>query len=227
MSILMLKELDRLRKTILSLSAIVEESVNQSVKAVVDRDADRARRVIEGDRKIDGMEIEVEEECLKILALHQPVAADLRYIIAVSKINNDLERVGDLAVNISEYALALTSLPYPVTKFDLSRMADKVRSMLKRSLDALVDVNAELAEEVRESDDAVDDMHRDNFQKIKASMRERPEEIDALMHILSISRRLERIADHATNISEDVIYLTRGEIVRHGSDMKEQTREKP
>lgn len=224
MSILMLKELDRLRKSILSLSAMVEESVNQSVKAVVDRDADRARRVIERDSKIDTMEIEVEEECLKLLALHQPVAADLRYIIAVSKINNDLERVGDLAVNISEYALALTSLPFPTTKFDLSRMAEQVRSMLKRSLDALVGVNAQLATEVRDNDDVVDEMHRENFEKIKASMRERPEEIDALMHILSISRRLERIADHATNISEDVIYLIKGEIVRHGSDMQEQTK---
>lgn len=224
MSILMLKELDRLRKAILSLSAMVEESVNQSVKAVVDRDADRARRVIERDSKIDAMEIEVEEECLKILALHQPVAADLRYIIAVSKINNDLERVGDLAVNISEYALALTALPFPSTKFDLSRMAEQVRSMLKRSLDALVGVDAGLAKEVRDNDDVVDEMHRENFEKIKVSMRERPDEIDALMHTLSISRRLERIADHATNISEDVIYLIKGEIVRHGSDMEEQTK---
>ena len=209
------REVERLKKRILALSALVEESVRDAVKAVVDRDAQAAARVIASDTEIDGLEVEVEEECLKTLALHQPVAIDLRFIVAVLKINNDLERIGDLSVNIAERTKNLAQhapIPQP---FDVAAMAEKVQTMLKHSLDALVNLDAELAHQVRAADEEVDDIHRQAYRQIQEEIAHHPQQVPALINYLTVSRYLERIADHATNVAEDVIYMIEGEIVRH------------
>jgi len=209
------KEVDLLKEMILALSGRVEEQLEKAVQSIMSRDATLAASVLDEDHAIDQSEVDVEEECLKILALYQPVAHDLRFIIAVLKINNDLERIGDLAVNIAERAIFLTGQPMPGTDFDFPQMADKAMTMLRESLDALLKQDVKLAIHVRESDDEVDQLNRDMYEQIKASIRREPRHLDALIHLLSISRHLERVADHATNIAEDVIYMIKGEIVRH------------
>ena len=155
---------------------------------------------------------------MKILALHQPVAVDLRFIVAVLKINNDLERIGDLAVNIAERAVFLADHPEARLSFDFTIMADKAQRMLKKSLDSLVNFSIETAQEVRNSDDEVDALNREVYIKVQQRIRENIDEMPALIHMLSVSRHLERIADLATNIAEDVIYMIAGEIVRHQAE---------
>jgi len=218
------REIERLKRKILSLSALVEDSVRRSVRALAERDAGGARHVIEiDDRQTNDMEVDIEEDCLKILALYQPVAIDLRFIISVLKINSDLERIADLAVNIAERALFLSEedpLDLPI-RFD--NMAQKAQAMLKSALDALVNMDSELAREVWAADDEVDAINREMYARIQAGILERPSRVDSLMHLLAVSRHLERIADHATNIAEDVVYMVDGEIVRHRStDFKSQ-----
>lgn len=215
MTIHFIKEVDYLKDMILRLSGQVEALLEMAVQSVMSRDAAMATKVLDTDREIDLAEIDVEEECLKILALYQPVAHDLRFIIAVLKINNDLERIGDLAVNIAERAIFLAGQTMPSTDFDFPHMADMAKTMLRESLDALLKQNVRLAIHVRESDDEVDQLNRDMYEQIKESIRREPQHLDALIHLLSISRHLERVADHATNIAEDVIYMIKGEIVRH------------
>ncbi|MBN1867028.1 phosphate signaling complex protein PhoU [Candidatus Sumerlaeota bacterium] len=212
------KELDKIKKRVLWLGTVVEDGVRKSVEALLHRDPVLARQVIEDDAKVDEIEVEVEEECLKVLALHQPVAVDLRFLVAVLKINNDLERVGDYAVNIAERAefLALHE-PVPL-EFDFERMTRKSQDMLKRSLNALVNMDVALAREVGAADDEVDRMNREMYEIVQEEMSRRPEQIKALIHLLSVSRHLERIADLATNIAEDVVYMVKGEIVRHKAE---------
>jgi len=214
----MQREIEKLKKKILTLGAKVEESVQKAVRAIREKDADQARIIIEQDFDIDHMEVDVEEECLKILALYQPVATDLRFIVAVLKINNDLERIGDLAVNIAERAAFLATQTKIIYPLELDEMVQKTQSMLKRSLDALVNVDAGLAREVCADDDQVDAINRTMYNKVQDGIRAHPDQIEALIHFLSISRHLERIADHATNIGEDVIYMIEGEIVRHKTE---------
>lgn len=209
------KEIVKIKKRILSLSGIVEDSLRKSVKAVIDRDEELARTVFEADTEIDDIEVEIEEECLKILALHQPVAIDLRFLIAVLKINSDLERIGDLAVNIAGRCLSLMKYPEVQPIFDIVKMAEVTESMLKKSLDSLVNMDDKMAESVGEVDDEVDMMHRASYERVKEATLKNPESISSYLHMLAISRHLERIADHSTNIAEDVIYMIRGEIVRH------------
>ncbi len=164
--------------------------------------------------EIDHLEVDVEEDCLKILALHQPVAVDLRFIVAVLKINNDLERIGDLAVNIAERSLTMAGMPAAGVPFDFSEMARRAQAMLRKSLDALVDLDENLAREVLPEDDAVDAMQREVFELVSRPPSDR-QDIAYTLHQLLIARHLERIADHATNIANDVIYMVRGEIMRH------------
>jgi len=209
------REVERLKKRILSLSAFVEENVRKAVWSIAERKVELAREVIESDVEVDKQEIEVEEECLKILALHQPVAIDLRFIVAVLKINNDLERVGDLAVNIAKRAVFLTTQEQVDVPSDFLRMSQKAQLMLHQSLDSLVNLDAQLAREVCAADDEVDEMNRQMHGQIQEGIRNHPEQVASLIHLLGASRRLERIADHATNIAEDVIYMIEGEIVRH------------
>ena len=189
--------------------------MRNAVKAVLERDEALAKRVIQEDHLIDTAEVDVEEECLKILALHQPVAHDLRYIVAMLKINHDLERISDLAVTIAKRAVALCSLPEPNVEFEISSMAEKTVQMVARSLDALINRDANLARDNWFSDDEVDAMCARNYDLVEEQIRKHPEHLSALLSLLNVSRNLERIADHATNISKDVIYMIEGEIVRH------------
>ncbi len=186
-----------------------------SIKAIESRDMNIAKKVMDTDYEIDDIEVDIEEECLKILALHQPVAIDLRFIISVIKINNELERIGDLAVNIAERAAFLASRKKLDILFDFPGMAEKAQTMVKNSLDSLVNLDSGLAWEVCASDDEVDEMNREMFAKVQEGMRKDPSRLECFLHLLSASRHLERIADHATNIAQDVIYMTEGKIVRH------------
>jgi len=209
------REIGELRQEILRIGTAVDDRVRLAVASIRERDAILAARVIDGDREIDEMEVDLEEECLKVLALHHPLAVDLRYIIALLKINNDLERVGDLAVSIAERSAVLASLPPFRMPIDLDAMAAQTQDMLRRSLDALVLLDAEAAREVCRRDRIVDDFHRETYRIVRREIQEDPKGLDPMIHLLNVSRLLERIADHATNIAEDVIYLSEGEIVRH------------
>ena len=218
------REIDNLKKKLLALGAFVEEDVQKAVTAISERNASTAREVIESDPDIDKMEIDIEEDCLKVLALHQPVAIDLRFIVAVLKINNDLERIGDLAVNIAERAAFLATQERVDIPFDFVGMASKAKTMLARSLDALINGDTELAHSVCAADDEVDQINREMYYQIQDGIRNSPEQMVCLLHLLSVSRHLERIADHATNIAEDVIYMIAGEIVRHRGEEFTQKR---
>jgi phosphate transport system protein len=209
------RELEKLKKRILSLGALVEERVYLAIKAIESRDSDLAARIIQSDYEIDETEVEVEEECLKILALYQPVAIDLRFIVAVIKINNDLERIGDEAVNIAERIQSIAKRSTFSFHFDYTEMAEIAAAMLKQSLDALVNMDIDTAFRVITMDDEVDDIQSRAYSEIKQAMREHPEEMTYLINLYLISRHLERVADHATNIAEEVVYLIEGEIVRH------------
>jgi len=215
MSKILLSEIDRLEKSLLRLSTVAEESLHKAVKAVLTRDPQLARSVIAADAEVDEMEVELEEDCLKVLALHQPVASDLRYIVVMLKINNDLERVGDLATNIAQRALLISDQPEITVPFDLQSMAEKVWTMIRDSVDALVRLDEALAGSVRELDKEVDRQHHANYDQLAAAAKKNIPLLDAYIAYLSVSRSLERIADHATNIAEDVVYLLEGAIVRH------------
>lgn len=209
------REIKNLKKKLLSEGAQVESMFLSATTALEEHDEQIAREVIEKDIEIDNMEVDIEEDCLKILALHQPVAIDLRFIVAVLKINNDLERIGDLAVNIAERAIFLASRPKPDVPFDFGQMAEKARKMLKKSLDALVNLKTDFAQQVCASDDEVDAINRRTYIAVQEALKEYPGQTESLIHLLSASRHLERIADHATNIAEDVIYMIEGQIIRH------------
>lgn len=217
------KELRQIKQMLLSLGTLVEERVRMVNEAVETLEGDIARQIIEKDYEIDQMEIDVEEECLKALALYQPVAVDLRFLIAVIKINNDLERIGDEAVNIAERVEFLSKQAQLPFRFDYTIMIEKAQDMLKKSLDALVNMDLNLAYQVLTLDDEVDRINRDAFDAIKDAMKKlsggeaESGAMGCLINMLFIARHLERIADHATNISEEVIYMIEGDIVRHGN----------
>ncbi len=216
MTILLQTEVDRLKSKILNVCSQVEQNVEKAVTSVSKGDIKLAREVIESDKQIDQNEIEVEEECLKILALHQPVAIDLRYVIAILKINNDLERIGDLAVNIAEQSIAIHEAKTFAIPIEFKDMTSKVQKMLTGSLDAMVNLDDEKAQEVLDSDDEVDKIHLKNYQTVSEKVMEQPQQAPLMMRVTSVSRHLERIADYATNIAEDVMYMIRGKIIRHG-----------
>ena len=215
------RELEKIKKLILSLGARVEDQVRMAIQAVETHDAELAQQIIKSDFSIDEMEVEVEEECLKILALHQPVAVDLRFLIAVIKINKDLERIGDQAVNIAERVDVIAKLDLSDFFFDYSSMGEKVQEMLKMSLDALVNMDYDLAYSVVMRDDEVDQIKSEAYDRIKQAMSKHPDKIGYLINLLLISRHLERLADHATNVAEEVIYLIEGEIIRHAEYNRE------
>ena len=215
------RELEKIKKQILSLGAMVEEQVRMATRAVETHDAELAQKIIKSDYDIDEMEVEIEEECLKVLALHQPVAVDLRFLIAVIKINNDLERIGDQAVNIAERVDVIAKRDLSDLFFDYTSMGEKVQEMLKMSLDALVNMDYDLAFSVVMRDDEVDQIKSEAYDRIKQAMSQHPDKIGYLINLLLISRHLERLADHTTNIAEEVIYLIEGEIVRHAAYNRE------
>jgi len=209
------KELNKLRKYILSLGALVEERLDQAVESVKNHNSKMAENIIENDVEIDRKEVELEEECLKLMALHQPVAIDLRFIIIVLKINNDLERIGDLVVNICESTIFLSHQPDTQPVFDFSEMSEKVKKMLKMSLDSMVNMDLDLAKQVCKIDSKIDEMNRNMYEQVEKGIKKHPDQVKAYLYNRSISKHLERIADLATNIAEDVIYMIEGEIVRH------------
>jgi len=215
MNALISKEIDRLKERLLFLGGKVEENYDGAVAAVENRDGALARQVIEADNEVDLLEVELEEECLKILALYQPVARDLRFIITTLKVNNDLERIDDLSGSIAEHALFFADKPQCRLPFDFSRMASLTRRMLKDSLDSLVELDEEKAVRVREADDAVDDLNRSMYDAARRQILDEPVEVEFVMHAMGMCRAFERIADQTTNIAEDVIYLISGQIVRH------------
>jgi phosphate transport system protein len=209
------RDLTELKKEILMLGSMVEEAINKAIAALTDRRTDLGTEVIEGDRVIDEKEIMVEDHCLKILALHQPFASDLRFIIAVMKVNSYLERMGDLASNIAERAQYLsTHEPMPIPE-QLQEMAEAVREMVHGSLDALVNADAEKAREVCKQDDRVDEIHSQLWQIMVDRMIENTSLIKRSINIVSAIYQLERIADMADNIAEDVVYMVEGKIIRH------------
>lgn len=222
MTSVLTREIEKLKKMVLELSAVVEKSLENGFRALEMRDLVLAKQVLDEDIAIDEMEVELEEEGLKILALHQPVAIDLRFIVAVLRINSDLERIGDLAVNLAERATFLSSDHWrrsiPMIPEEISSMAQKAKEMVHQSLDALVRMDPGLARQVLEADDVVDAMNRELFLLVHEKIREAPEKVEGIIHLLSASRHLERVADHATNIAEDVIYMVTGEIVRHQAE---------
>ncbi len=216
MSIHLHRAIESLKKRILGLSELVEERVILAIKAVEAQDASLAQQVIDGDSQIDAAEVEVEEECLKILALHQPVATDLRFIVAVLKINNDLERIGDLAVNMASRARKLAEIKSPPkVRVDFQGGETRVRQMLRKSLESLVNMDENTAKWVCAADEEIDNANRSVFKQVSDGIKQHPEDADRLIMLLSVSRNLERIGDHTTNIAEDVLYMVRGEIVRH------------
>ncbi|MDY0110328.1 MAG: phosphate signaling complex protein PhoU [Candidatus Krumholzibacteria bacterium] len=206
----------RLKKSLFTLSAAIEENLHLAMEAVLKGDVAQAGRVRSRDLEIDLMEVDFEEECLQILALYQPVAIDLRFVAAVLKINNDLERIGDLAVNIAEHAKVYAGTDPGEAVQRLPKMAEIAQSMVRRSLDAVVDMDADLARDVLATDDEVDRRHRDNVAYVRQLLQETKADVERLLPVIFISKHLERIADHATNIAEDAIYMVDGEIVRHG-----------
>lgn len=215
MSQIFLREVQRLKELVLDLCTLVEEAVERAVQAVEGRDPELARAVIRGDDQIDTLEVQLQEECFKIVALHQPVAVDLRFVVAVIKFNSDLERIGDLAVNVAERALELSGANASPVPFDFPAMAAAVRGMVRQSLEALVNLDVALARRVMTMDDEVDRLHWSNFRKVEEAIRTQPEQVGTMLQYLSLSRYLERMADQATNVAEDVVYIVEGRIVRH------------
>jgi phosphate transport system protein len=210
------RELGKIKKSILSLGAIVEDRVRLAIKSIDGRDAAIAEQIVNMDYEIDEMEVEIEEECLKVLALHQPVAVDLRFLVSVIKINNDLERIADETVNIAYRIKTISKNIECRFIFDYALMAEKASTMLRMSLDAMVRLDTDMAFKVCLLDDDVDVFVQNAYEQLKLSIIQTPENAGTLINMFLISRHIERIADHATNIAEEVIYVTDGEIVRHG-----------
>jgi len=212
------RDLERLKKELLTLGSMVEEAINKSILALVNRRAELGEEVIQGDELINQKEVFIGEEALKMLALHQPVAGDLRFIIGVLKVNNDLERMGDLAVNIAERADYLARKDVIGVELDFPRMAGAVQKMVRLSLDALVNKDTGVAKKVLLMDDDVDALNREMFIILQNVMRNDSHTIKRAVHLISVSRHLERIADLATNIAEDVVFMVDGETIRHKTE---------
>jgi len=209
------RDLDRLNHDLLSVSAMVEEMIDKATQAFTARRHELADEVVNSDNIVDSEEVRVEEECLKILALHQPVAVDLRRIATVLKVNADLERIADLAVSIAQRAQAMDEFPaFPVPTAS-AKMVAMATQMVRSAMDAFVNMDNAAARRIISMDSTVDQLNREIIDELQALMQKRPELVPAAVHCFSGVRHIERIADHATNIAEDVIYLVEGDIVRH------------
>jgi len=211
------EELDALKERILRMGALVETQVANAIKALVERDTDLARNVIATDHQVNAYDVEIDEECIRLLALRQPTASDLRFITTAMKISTDLERMSDLAEDICERALELTEEPQLKPYIDIPRMAEHARMMVKEALDAFVNRNADLARKVCREDDFVDDLTDQVFRELLSYMMEDPQTIRRAIRITFVAKYIERIADHATNVAEMVVYLVEGKIIRHTS----------
>ena len=209
------QDLDRVRQMLLRMGGMVEGMVAKATQSLLERKPSLCTEVIEGDRDVDQLEIEIDEVCHSILGRKQPTAVDLRFLVAVMKINSDLERIGDSAVNIAQSVEQLIDQPPLKPYIDLPHLSQLVQTMVRKSLDAFVQRDAELALDVCRSDDAVDGLYKQIFRELLTYMIEDPKTVSRALHLLLISRNMERIADHATNIAEDVIYYVEGRDVRH------------
>lgn len=220
MSVHLQKELDQLERQLLSLSAFVQENIQKAVRAFEDRDTRLAQQVINADAEIDAMEVDIEEECLKMLALYQPVAVDLRFIVAALKINNDLERVGDLAKNIAKRVEIMAENPQVQIPFDFNPIASYTLELLRKTLESFVKLDIKQAYEISKMDKRIDEEHRKAEDAVSQAIQKNPKDDRCLLQTLWVSRCLERVGDHATNIAEDIIYILEGEIVRHSTKGK-------
>ena len=209
------EELDALKQTLLAMGGLVEDQIRRVMKALLERDDPLAREVVERDREVNSYDVEVDAKCVELLALHQPAAGDLRFITTAMKIVTDLERIGDQAVNIAQRALELHQEPQLKPYVDLPRMAERAQRMVKESLDAFVARDTGLARQGCAEDDEVDALKEQIFRELLTFMMADPRTIPRAMRLILISRSLERVADHATNIAEMVIYLVEGKMVRH------------
>lgn len=214
------EELAELKSKLLEMSGLVESAIFRSVTALTTLDRELARSVISNEEKINLMEIEIDDAATRLLALHQPMASDLRFLTAAIKINNDLERMGDLAVKIAERALSLMEQPPVKPEIDIPQVARLAESMVRRSLDAFVKRDSELARSVLTADDEVDDLRSAIYEELIRNMQAEPATIPQCVNLMSVVRSLERIADHSTNIAEDVLYLVEGIDVRHHAETK-------
>ena len=216
------KELGELKDSLLRVASLVEEAIRNSVESLVKRDSELAQKTFAGEDRINHLEIEIEDLCLKLLALRQPMAADLRFITSAMKIITDLERMGDQAVNIAERAISLNQEPLLKPYIDIPKMAEITQSMVKDVLDAFVTQDSKLARSVCERDDLVDGLNDQVFRELLTYMMSDPKTITRAVHLMIVSRCLERIADHATNIAEDVIFMMDALVIKHHADVKEE-----
>jgi phosphate transport system protein len=212
------QELEQLKAKLLEMSALVESAVYRSVQGVVEKNEELARQVLKNESRINQLEIEIDDMAISILALQAPLATDLRLVTAAIKINNDLERMGDLSVSIAQSALALIQEPMIRPLIDIPHIAGLAQGMVRKALDAFVNRDPELARSVLASDDAVDNMRTASYHELISFMETNPQQIPQALYLLSVVRNLERIADHSTNIAEDVLFLVKGIDVRHHNE---------
>jgi phosphate transport system protein len=209
------EELKRLREEILYMGGLVEDQIQKAVKSLVDRDSELAQIIIERDHEVNRLDVEIDDLCIRLLALHQPAGKDLRFITTGLKITTDLERIGDMSVNLSERALELNQEPQLKPYIDIPRMARIAQRMIRESLDAFVREDTDLALKVCKDDEEIDQLNSQIFREVISFMIEDPHTINRAMKISSISKYLERMADHATNIAEMVIFMVKGKSIRH------------
>jgi phosphate transport system protein len=216
------KELEELKENLLKMASLVEEALRNAIQSLVERDSSLAQKTFDVEDRINKMENAIDEMCLRLLALRQPVATDLRFITSAMKINTDLERMGDQAVNIGERAISLNQEPQLKPYIDIPRMTKITQSMVKDVLDAFVNKDPKLARSVCERDDLVDGLNNQVFRELLTYMISDPKTITRAVHLMIVCRCLERIADHATNIAEDVIFMVDALVIKHHADVKEK-----
>jgi len=216
------KELEELKESLLKMASLVEEALRNAIQSLVERDSSLAQKTFDVENRINKMENAIDEMCLRLLALRQPVATDLRFITSAMKINTDLERMGDQAVNIGERAISLNQEPQLKPYIDIPRIAEIAQSMVKDVLDAFVTRNSKLARSVCERDDLVDGLNNQVFRELLTYMISDPKTTTRAVHLMIVCRCLERIADHATNIAEDVIFMVDALVIKHHADVKEK-----
>jgi phosphate transport system protein len=209
------EELAELKATLVRMASLAEDQIDQALSALTNRDSDQARQVIARDHKVNALDVEIDEECLRLLALHQPAARDLRLVTTAMKISTELERISDLAENVCERTLELNEEPQLKPYIDIPRMGTIARAMVKESIDAFVKDDSLLARKVLANDDMVDDLMEQIFRELLSFMIEDPRTISRATRLTFVAKYLERMADHATNIAELVVYLVEGKIIRH------------
>jgi phosphate transport system protein len=220
MSIHLQSDLQELHKDLLQMCAMVEDMIHRAVDQLAAPNIDDAKALIAEDNRIDAWDVRIEDNCLKLLALHQPVAIDLRRITTMLKISGELERVADLAVNITERALGLADAAEVLVPDQVKQMAHEAVSMLHRSIDAYVDLDSQKARAVIQDDEQIDVSNQQIIEQLIGMMHRQPDRLDALLHLFSAVRHVERVADHASNIAEDVVYLVEGRIIRHARKLE-------